>query len=378
MRGGRLLIVVAFLIIVGAIGVVVLLPMLQQQQATPGTGADDGGAPIVQELPTATPIPFVEIVIAIQELPRGTRIPANGVDLVRWPEVSAPFNAVTNLEDVIGKIARTDIFREQPITTTIITDDFDSLAEVGSDAAAITPNGLVSIALPIDRLSSVAYGIQDGDRVDVIVSMLFVDVDDIFQTLVPNLVTFFIISEDGIETSETIQGRLDITSIGSAIVGPTERQRPRLSTQRTIQDALVIHVGEFPADGKFIGIVASPTPVQEEAEPEEQELDAQGEPVATPTPVLPSIVTLAVTPQDAVVLAWIIEARLPVTLALRSAGDASRSATQAVTLDYMVENYGINPPPKRQYSIEPAIRSIRQLLTDEDIQLSDFAASGGG
>ena len=322
-------------------------------------------------MPTPTPLAFVEIVIAVQELPRGSRIPANGIDLRPWPEASAPINGITSREDVVGKIARTDIFREQPILTTMITDDFSSLAEVGSDAAAVIPSGLVAIALPIDRLTSVGYGVQDGDRVDIIISMLFVDVDDIFQSIVPNVVTFFIISEDGIQTSDSIQGRLDITSIGNAVVGPTERQRPRLATQRTIQDALVVHVGQFPPDGKFIGRPSTPTPAP--VENEEEQVDAQGEPLPTATPTLPDIITLAVTPQDAVVLAWIIESRLPVTLALRSAGDASRSSTSTVTLDYMVETYGINPPPKRQYSIEPAIRSIRQLLSSEDIRLNDAA-----
>lgn len=368
---GKVLIVIALLIILGAIAAVVLLPMLTQ----PGPAAtDDDGSPqqpVVQQLPTPTPLAFVEIVIAVQELPRGSRIPANGIDLRPWPEASAPINGITSREDVVGKIARTDIFREQPILTTMITDDFSSLAEVGSDAAAVIPSGLVAIALPIDRLTSVGYGVQDGDRVDIIISMLFVDVDDIFQSIVPNVVTFFIISEDGIQTSDSIQGRLDITSIGNAVVGPTERQRPRLATQRTIQDALVVHVGQFPPDGKFIGRPSTPTPAP--VENEEEQVDAQGEPLPTATPTLPDIITLAVTPQDAVVLAWIIESRLPVTLALRSAGDASRSSTSTVTLDYMVETYGINPPPKRQYSIEPAIRSIRQLLSSEDIRLNDAA-----
>jgi hypothetical protein len=33
--------------------------------------------------------------------------------------------------------------------------------------------------------------------------------------------------------------------------------------------------------------------------------------------------------------------------------------------------YGISPPGKRPFAIEPAIRSIRQLVASEEIQLSD-------
>lgn len=372
----RVLIIVLFIIILVAVVAVVLLPSL-----TGGGSTGTGGGGIIntgnsQQVPTPTPLSFVEVVIAVQELPRGFRIPANAVDLRPWPEESAPFNGITNLEDVIGKIARTRIFREEPILTSMITDDFTSLAEVGSDAAAVLPSGLIAVSIPIDRLTSVSYAIQDGDRVDVILSMLFVDVDDAFQTIAPNFITLFNITQEGITLTDTLQGRPDSTSLGPAIIGPSERQRPRLVTQRTIQDALVLHVGEFPLNGKYIGVPSTPTPVPEENQQQQTSSsnaqgNNQGTPEASPTPNLPTVVTLGVTPQDAVVLVWAVEARLPMTLGLRAASDTSRTATQAVTLDFIMSTFNIDPPGKRQYTIEPALRSIRQLLTDEQqLQLS--------
>lgn len=363
---GRVLIILAFIIILAAIVVIVVLPTLQAP--APAVSSGTPGVPVVQQpsLPTPTPLSFVNVVIAVQELPRGFRIPANAVDLRPWPEESAPFNGITNLEDVIGKIARTRIFREQPILTSMITDDFTSLAEVGSDAAAILPSGLIAVSVPINRLTSVSYAIVDGDRVDVILSMLFVDVDDVFQTISPNFITLFQFTEEGITTSETLEGRPDSTSLGPAIISPSERQRPRLVTQRTVQDALVLHVGDFPLDGRLVGVPPTPTPVPDDSEDSGQD----GTPVASPTPALPTVVTLGVTPQDAVVLVWAIEAKLPMTMALRSASDTSRTSTQAVTLDYVMANFDINPPGKRQYTIEPAIRSIRQLLQENELSLT--------
>ncbi|MBZ0302809.1 MAG: hypothetical protein K8J31_23900, partial [Anaerolineae bacterium] len=152
-----------------------------------------------------------------------------------------------------------------------------------------------------------------------------------------------------------------------AIISPSERQRPRLVTQRTVQDALILHVGEFPLNGKFIGIPPTPTPVPEEGDDANRN---EGTPLPSPTPALPTVVTLGVTPQDAVVLVWAIEAKLPITLALRSASDTSRTTTQAVTLDYIMANFDINPPGKRQYTIEPAIRSVRQLLQENELSLT--------
>ncbi len=136
----------------------------------------------------------------------------------------------------------------------------------------------------------------------------------------------------------------------------------------TIQDALIIHVGNFPSNGRFIGVPPpTPTPVPQNAD----QTTNGTPPPPTPTPPRPDIITIGVSPQEAVVLTWLIEAKVPVTLALRSAGDTGRTATTEVTLDYLMGQYGITLPGKRPFTIEPAIRSIRQLIAGSEISLSD-------
>jgi Flp pilus assembly protein CpaB len=385
MNGRVLILAGVVLLLIGVVGFFLLSSggngdNTAQQPSDQAQGANVTSEPSATQLPTPTPIELVNIVIAVQELPRGFRIPANAVAVRPWPAASAPFNGITNVEDVVNKIARTDIFREQPILSNMLVDDFQNLANdlarVGSDAAAVLPNNLVAVAMPVDRLTSVAYAIQDGDRVDVIVSMLFVDVDEAFQTIQPNDLILFRQTEEGFTLSDPIPGRPAQVSLGEAIIQASERQRPRLLTQRTIQDALVVHVGEFPIDGRFIGIPPTPTPVPAG----EDEEDEEGEPIPTPIPPRPDIVTLGVTPQDAVLLVWAVEARLPLTLALRSATDTSQVPTEPVTLDFFMSEYRITVPGKREYSIEPALTSIRQLdLSSNQLSLqSQSAPTGGG
>lgn len=380
---GRLLILIGLIVLLAVVAIVVVLPTLNPQP----TVTTDNGVVVQQDpdataAPTPTPIPLVRVVQALQNLPRGYRFPnsiqelENIVGYATLPEETVPFNAIKEqdggLEKVLGKIARTDVFREQPILSTYLVTDLTSLAAVGSDAAAILPSDRVAVSLPMDRITSVAYGLQDGDHVDVIISMLFIDVDEVFQSITPNLVTLFTRTEEGIQIQEPIGGRIDQSSIGTVIVGPAERQRPRLVTQRTIQDALVVHVGEFPLDGRYLGELPTPTPVPAT----EEAAGGNTTPAPTVTPVPPpNIVTLGVTPQYAVVLVWAIDAKLPVTLALRSVNDRSTQQTAPVTLDYMMQEFRIDVPARRDYTIEPAVRSIRQLVTGDIIDLAGVTAT---
>jgi hypothetical protein len=87
-------------------------------------------------------------------------------------------------------------------------------------------------------------------------------------------------------------------------------------------------------------------------------------------------VTIAVDPQDAVVLNWALDSRLPMTFALRSVqyGLGTEGAdpdTQAVTLAYMIDNYGVALPDRLPYGLEPAIRSVRRLITGDQLNFGE-------
>ncbi len=360
----RTLILLILLVIIVGGGAAAIL-FLQQQQAPTG-----GAAAEATRGPTPTPLHLVNVVIAVQPIPRGSRITEDEIRVTSWPLQTVPENAIADPNEVIGMIARSDIFIEQPILRTMVVQDLTEIAREGSDAAAILPSGRVAIAVPMDRLTGVAYAVQDGDYVDVILSFLFVDVDEEFQTLLPNMISLYQTDpETGmISIAEGREGRLETDIFGNpVVVGPREVQRPRLVTQRIIQNAMVVHVGDFPFGGEFIG-VAEPTPVP--AQPEGGEAEG-GTPVPTPRPQRPDIITLAVTPQEAVELAWAIDARLPITLVLRSARDEMVNIpTTSVTLQYLMDTHNISPPPRTTIALEPAIRSIRQLMVTSEIQLT--------
>jgi Flp pilus assembly protein CpaB len=392
---GRVIILIGAIVLLAVVAVVFLMsnnnggtpegtPGAEQQTQTSGGPGQQGS------------VDMVEIVVAVQNLPRGIVIPEDGVGIQPWPREALPepgnYFLADEIGDVVGRIARTDIFRGSPILQRQIVDNLYEIAREGSDAAAIM-NALpqdrswTAVSIPLDPsgVGQVAYGIQDGDYVDVILSFLYVDVDPTFQTRLPNNISLItrITNPEGGDQGLTIgaprQGRIEPSTLtpDGMLLGPSEpSQRPRLVTQRTVTDAFVVHVGYFPPGGQFIG--ATPTPEQiatAEAPPPGTETQQQQQaptPLPTATAYTPLIITLAVTPQDALVLTWAVDAQIPITLALRQAGDDRVVQTEPVTLDYMIRNYNAAPPNALEFSLEPPITSVRRF----DIgTLFDFLAS---
>jgi len=181
MRRGRVFILFALILLVGAVAAFLVIG---------GAGTDEP-----DEVAVPTPIGEAEIVIAAQNIARGSLIPPEAVITSPFP---ADYKVETMLDDpgkVIGKRARMDIARGVPITENMITDKAGDLLPVGSDASIAIPQGFTAIAIPMDRFSGIAFAMRAGDQVDVLVSMLLIDVDTEFQSDLPNQ-TMLLISPD--------------------------------------------------------------------------------------------------------------------------------------------------------------------------------------
>jgi pilus assembly protein CpaB len=112
-----------------------------------------------------------------------------------------------------------------------------------------------------------------------------------------------------------------------------------------IQDAVVLWVGDFPTGPITTGPQPTPTPAPE------------GEQVATVSEK-PQVLTLIVTPQDAVTLNYLMLAGASFNLALRGSGDVDRYPIEAVTLQFILDQYGIPSPAKLPYGIQPRIDQL--------------------
>jgi pilus assembly protein CpaB len=220
---------------------------------------------------------------------------------------------------------------------------------------------MVAVSIPITRLTAVAYALQAGDHVNIIASLLLGDIDQNFQTTLPNKsapVTMpGVTAQNGpVSGSITIgpatsdQGRAELDPVLNQPIYlvPSEAQRPRLVSQTLVQDAIVLWVGDFTAESYSAG--TSGQPVQPTPTP----VPGQNAPPST-TPAKPDIVTLVVSPQDAVTLnnLMLTGPAAKLSLVLRSAGDTSKNPTSAVTLQFILDQYTIPVPAKLPYGTQP-------------------------
>jgi len=157
------------------------------------------------------------------------------------------------------------------------------------------------------------------------------------------------------------QGRAEVDPVlgQTFYLVPSEKQRPRITSQNLIQDVIVLKMGDFAYEGQQQPQV-SETP--------QATTDGQtaAETAAT-APKPPDVVTLIVSPQDAVTLNYLIYSGAELTLALRAANDDSRFETEAVTLQFLLDQYNIPVPVKLPYGVEPRKDSLSLPVLQNDI-----------
>ena len=336
-RRSRAIIYIALILIVVLVLLIVLArpPMLFGQKAEQTTVSNTA------KTIAPTPQDVVDIVVTTQDVSRGQELKDELLALVSVPRKDFTEGVFyTSKQELLGARAKYDLRAHTPLTNALIF----SVSATGSVPSFEIPAGKVAISVPISKLSSVAYGLQKGDHVNVIASLLMSDIDANFQSRLPNRTGSVIapgpISENqtyvtaqlngppGYEvagTGFTVLGRIEIdpTMNNPVYVIPSEQQRPRLVSQTLIQDIVILQLGTFsqplqPAISRLL----PRSPKQLSRLKNRQRLRSAKRrhrpEVAAP---LPDVVTLIVSPQDAVTLNYLMLAGANLNMVLRSAGD---------------------------------------------------------
>jgi pilus assembly protein CpaB len=375
------------ILIFGLIAVAFAFPRLFPQQEAQATQA-----------PQVVSAEMSDVVIVEQRIARGEEITENKVAIVQIPRANAFAGMFTALDQVLGKKSLFDLEQGTFLTEAMLTSGLVDLP--GSEASLYIDDGMVAVSIPINRLSAVSYGLRPGDHVNVIVTLLFVDLDTQFQSVLPNnssaviapgpalVVSLTEQTADGqsvevaVSTDELLQtltaqilaggvispiGRLDLDpTLGQPFyIVPSESQRPRAVSQMLIQNAMVLHIGDFQleeevarqAQAEAEAAAAAEAASQDQAAQQDQNQDQAAAPTEAAIQA-PDVITLVVSPQDAVTLNYLILNGAQLSLAMRGADDNGTTATEAVTLQFLLDQYNIFVPAKQPYGLEPRINDL--------------------
>jgi Flp pilus assembly protein CpaB len=363
MQRGRIFIYLALIIIIAVAGGALYL--WRRPAASPSPAASTQTTPQIQ---------YVGIITAGQNISAGTVITDGMLSSIQIPQNKLVQGLFTNKADVVNMYAKISITQGVPLTDSMVSVSPGNVNLPGSTWAPYIPEGMTAVSIPITRLSSVAYAIREGDYVDVIVSMLLVDVDPALQTVLPNKVA-------GLDNSTTTNGVLKITqgdvtqghfevdqvatdppSNMLVYVQPSENQRARLVTQMIMQDIQVLHTGTFPLPGEsetdLSAGAGGPTPTPLPANQTQ----------AAPAIVRPDLITVMVSPQDAVTLTYLIYSGASITLSLRNPNDKTPiTQPDAAMLEYLLTQYNIPVPAKLPYAMQPRLDTITQPKLPNDV-----------
>jgi Flp pilus assembly protein CpaB len=304
-----------------------------------------------QQTPTVDPsTQLVEVVVSFQTVPRGWQMTEAELytDLRIAAEVGS--NVITRIDDAVGLYARRDIFQGETLTVDLLARDPRAIGRDNFGPSSLIPPGWVAQAIPIDRLSGVAYGMLPGDSIDIIAAFTLVQIDEEFQSILNNSVSFLLesVDEEGNRTVGAFivdpYGRFErLPNNDLAHVIPSEAQRPFLVVM-ALQNAKVVSVGPWVPPGE----VQPPTPTPDPAEPTPTP-DPNVAPTATPRP--PDVLLLALPPQQQLVLRYALDSNAPITLGLRGVNDGQLYGAQSVNLELLLQQFGFQIPPNFNYSL---------------------------
>lgn len=222
-----------------------------------------------------------QVVIAQQNIGERSEIPPEAVGKADWPEAFIPAGAFNNTDQVSGKLAVQPIYQGQIILPQMLIDK-NTVKETRSNASFVVPDGKVAVAFPLNTLSGVAGALQNGDTVDILL------------TLTP------------------ASGTRPITATNPA-QSPGGEGQP--VSQLMLQDVLILNIGNWPSAAASQDNRNNPAPN--------------------------TILTFALDRQDALALKSARE-QGEVELVLRRAGDHNKITTEPVNLQYLNKRFNFN------------------------------------
>jgi len=123
------------------------------------------------------------VVVANDHIPIGSTIELAQLKTVSWPPDAQPEGAVTDTAQLVGRVARTNIERNQPVTQALIVSDKAGLLPL------LITEGMRGMSVKVDKVTGVSGFITPSSRVDVLLAGTPKEGDDLLSKVILQNVT---------------------------------------------------------------------------------------------------------------------------------------------------------------------------------------------
>ncbi len=106
----------------------------------------------------------VDVVVASDTIPVGSRIGEQQVKVAAWPEKIVPDGAITDPKTVVNSVARVTIEKNQPLSQSQL------LGQGAEVLPLMIPDGMRAMSVRVDDVTGVSGFITPNSRVDVLVA----------------------------------------------------------------------------------------------------------------------------------------------------------------------------------------------------------------
>jgi pilus assembly protein CpaB len=106
------------------------------------------------------------VVVALATIGRGEAVEPTDVKVVDWPAESAPTGSYGTIEDVIGKLARTEIYQNDPLTSAKFLE-----TKSRSILSVFIPAGRRAMSIKVNEVTGISGFVAPGSHVDVLLSV---------------------------------------------------------------------------------------------------------------------------------------------------------------------------------------------------------------
>ena len=106
------------------------------------------------------------VVVALTNIKRGEAVQETNVKIVDWPAESIPEGSFGAVPEVIGKLARTEIYQNDPLTGQKFLE-----TKAPSILSVLIPEGRRAMSIKVNEVTGISGFVAPGSHVDVLLSV---------------------------------------------------------------------------------------------------------------------------------------------------------------------------------------------------------------